>query len=117
MVYHPPCTLQHGQKIKGQLESMLGQLGIATNTCQDSHLCCGSAGTYSILQADLSKQLKEQKLNHLQKAVSEHEADRIVSANIGCITHLQNENTTVEHWIELIDSLIEQNEGYVLHKS
>ena len=117
VVYHPPCTLQHGQKIKGQLESMLGQLSIATNTCQDSHLCCGSAGTYSILQADLSKQLKEQKLNHLQKAVSEHEADRIVSANIGCITHLQNENTTVEHWIELIDSLIEQNEGYVLHKS
>lgn len=113
VIFHPPCTLQHGQKIKGQLEAMLSKLGISINTCQDSHLCCGSAGTYSILQADLSKQLKEQKLNNLQQAVVDHQAQRIVSANVGCITHLQNETTPVEHWIELIDSLIEKNMGHV----
>jgi glycolate oxidase iron-sulfur subunit len=117
VVYHPPCTLQHGQKIKGALESFLGQLGIKTNLCEDSHLCCGSAGTYSILQADLSKQLKQQKLENLQQAVKKHQADRIVSANIGCITHLQNQETSVEHWIELIDGILEQNGGYDLHKS
>ncbi len=115
VVYHPPCTLQHGQKIKGQLEGFLAQLGIKTNVCEDSHLCCGSAGTYSILQADLSKQLKKQKLENLQSAVQKHQADRIVSANIGCITHLQNKDTAVEHWIELIDSIMEQNGGYDLH--
>lgn len=115
VVYHPPCTLQHGQKIKGQLEGFLDQLGIKTNVCEDSHLCCGSAGTYSILQADLSKQLKKQKLENLQTAVQKHQADRIVSANIGCITHLQNKDTAVEHWIELIDSIMEQNGGYDLH--
>lgn len=116
VVYHPPCTLQHGQKIKGQLEGFLGQLGIKTSLCEDSHLCCGSAGTYSILQADLSKQLKQQKLDNLQQAVEKHKADRIVSANIGCITHLQNQETSVEHWIELIDGILEQNGGYDLHK-
>ncbi len=117
VIYHPPCTLQHGQKIKGQLESLLSDLGIGVHTCQDSHLCCGSAGTYSILQADLSKQLKKQKLNHLQQAVDTHGAQRIVSANIGCITQLQNDQTPVEHWIELIDSLIEKHEGHGLHSS
>ena len=115
VVYHPPCTLQHGQKIKGQLEEFLSGLGIATKLCQDSHLCCGSAGTYSILQPELSSQLKKQKLNNLQNAVEEIGADRIVSGNIGCITHLQNENTAVEHWIELIDSLLEQNGAYAIH--
>jgi glycolate oxidase iron-sulfur subunit len=117
VVYHPPCTLQHGQKIKGQLENFLGQLGIQTNLCEDSHLCCGSAGTYSILQADLSKQLQQQKLNNLQKAVNKHQASKIVSANIGCITHLQNQETSVEHWIELIDEILEQNGGYDLHQN
>jgi glycolate oxidase iron-sulfur subunit len=117
VVYHPPCTLQHGQKIKGQLENFLGQLGIQTNLCEDSHLCCGSAGTYSILQAELSKQLQQQKLNNLQKAVKKHQASKIVSANIGCITHLQNQETSVEHWIELIDEILEQNGGYDLHQN
>jgi glycolate oxidase iron-sulfur subunit len=115
VVYHPPCTLQHGQKIKGQLEEFLSGIGISTKLCQDSHLCCGSAGTYSILQPKLSSQLKKQKLNNLQNAVQEIGADRIVSGNIGCITHLQNENTVVEHWIELIDSLLEQNGAYAIH--
>jgi len=112
VIFHPPCTLQHGQKIKGQLEPLLAKLGIEVNLCQDSHLCCGSAGTYSILQAPLSKRLKEQKLQHLFEAAKKHDAGRIVSANIGCITHLQNEAIGVSHWIELIDSLLEQNGGY-----
>jgi len=109
LVYHPPCTLQHGQKIKGVLESFLEELGIHTELCKDSHLCCGSAGTYSVLQPKLSKKLKEQKLNNLLNAVGESGAERIVSANIGCITHLQNNQTPVEHWIELIDTSLGNN--------
>ena len=109
LVYHPPCTLQHGQKIKGALESFLGELGIHTELCKDSHLCCGSAGTYSVLQPELSKKLKEQKLNNLLNAVDETGAEQIVSANIGCITHLQNNQTPVEHWIEVIDTSLGKN--------
>jgi len=109
LVYHPPCTLQHGQKIKGALESFLGELGIHTELCKDSHLCCGSAGTYSVLQPELSKKLKEQKLNNLLNAVDETGAEQIVSANIGCITHLQNNQTPVEHWIEVIDTSLRKN--------
>lgn len=108
LVYHPPCTLQHGQKIKGVLENFLGELGIQTHLCKDSHLCCGSAGTYSILQPELSKKLKEQKLNNLLNTVKDCGAEHIVSANIGCITHLQNNQTPVEHWIELIDAALEK---------
>lgn len=108
LVYHPPCTLQHGQKIKGDLERFLGELGIQTHLCKDSHLCCGSAGTYSILQPELSKKLKEQKLNNLLTTVNDSGAEQIVSANIGCITHLQNNQTPVEHWIELIDATLEK---------
>lgn len=115
IIFHPPCTLQHGQQIKGQLEPLLGRLGIQVNLCNDSHLCCGSAGTYSILQAPLSKQLRAQKLNHLWKAAEDFNASQIVSANIGCITHLQNEKLPVKHWIELIDEILEQNGGYVIN--
>ena len=115
LVFHPPCTLQHGQKIKGSLEQFFSSLNIKVSLCQDSHLCCGSAGTYSILQADLSEQLREQKLNHLLNACQNNQASKIVSANIGCITHLQNDQKPVEHWIEHLDILIEQNNGYVSH--
>lgn len=112
VVYHPPCTLQHGQKIKGQLEKFLGSLGITTHLCEDSHLCCGSAGTYSILQAELSEQLKKQKLNKLIQAVDAHKVDKIVSGNVGCITQLQNSDAPVMHWIELIDSLLLAQHAY-----
>ena len=76
--------------------------------CADSHLCCGSAGTYSITQPELSEQLRKQKLIHLQTACEESDAQMIVSGNIGCIAHLQQDQTPVVHWIELVDQLLSQ---------
>lgn len=103
VVYHPPCTLQHAQKITGKVEHVLSLAGIKTSRCADSHLCCGSAGTYSILQPGLSTALRDQKLRNLH-ATGAHQ---IVSANIGCITHLQSgTDTPVLHWIELLDQVL-----------
>ncbi|MBB4843236.1 glycolate oxidase iron-sulfur subunit [Paucibacter oligotrophus] len=102
LAYHPPCTLQHGQQLRGGVESGLQALGfdIRQAPC-DAHLCCGSAGTYSVLQPALSKQLREQKL----QALAPLRADLIVSANIGCIQHLQSgsPDTPVRHWVEVLD--------------
>jgi glycolate oxidase iron-sulfur subunit len=106
VVYHPPCTLQHGQQIRGKVEGLLSSLGIGVRLCNDSHLCCGSAGTYSVTQAELSEQLRKNKLNNLTVACEESGADVIVSGNIGCITHLQQEEKPVLHWIEIVDQLI-----------
>ena len=106
ITYHPPCTLQHGQKIQGKVEALLTQLGIQVNLCNDSHLCCGSAGTYSILQENLSHQLREQKLNNLFQACDSNQSKYIVSGNVGCISQLQNEKVPVVHWIEIIDQLL-----------
>ncbi|WP_353432097.1 glycolate oxidase subunit GlcF [Polynucleobacter sp. MWH-UH23A] len=106
VVYHPPCTLQHGQQIRGKVESLLGSLGIGVRLCNDSHLCCGSAGTYSVTQPELSEQLRKNKLNNLTVACEESGADVIVSGNIGCITHLQQDEKPVLHWIEIVDQLI-----------
>lgn len=106
VVYHPPCTLQHGQQIRGKVESLLEQLGVKVAMCEDSHLCCGSAGTYSILQEKLSNQLRNQKLEHLTKACETSSSSCVVSGNIGCITQLQNNDFPVKHWIELIDELL-----------
>jgi len=102
--YHPPCTLQHGQQLKGGVEALLTQLGFEVKTAtNESHLCCGSAGTYSVLNPDLSKQLRDRKLGHLQAL----QPKGIVSANIGCITHLQSGcGTPVRHWVELLDEAI-----------
>jgi glycolate oxidase iron-sulfur subunit len=102
--YHPPCTLQHGQQLKGGVEKHLGELGFEIKTaCNEAHLCCGSAGTYSVLQPELSVQLRDRKLGHLQ-ALS---PQGIVSANIGCITHLQSgTGLQVQHWIELLDAAL-----------
>jgi glycolate oxidase iron-sulfur subunit len=104
VAYHPPCTLQHGQQIRGEVEAVLKAAGVDVRLCADSHLCCGSAGTYSVLQPELATILRDRKLANL--AATEPEA--IVSANIGCITHLQSGTTTpVRHWVELIaDSLV-----------
>ena len=100
VAYHPPCTLQHGQQIRGKVEGVLRAVGVDVTLCADSHLCCGSAGTYSVLQPELSYQLRDNKLNNLEAT----QADEIVSANIGCLTHLQSgTDTPVRHWIELID--------------
>ena len=102
--YHPPCTLQHGQQLKGGVEKHLGELGFEIKTaCNEAHLCCGSAGTYSVLQPELSLQLRDRKLGHL-KAL---DPQGIVSANIGCITHLQSgTGLQVQHWIELLDAAL-----------
>ena len=100
VAYHPPCTLQHGQQIRGKVEGLLRAAGVDVKLCADSHLCCGSAGTYSILQPELALQLRDDRLAKL----ADTEAEMIVSANIGCLVHLQSgTETPVKHWIELID--------------
>ena len=100
VAWHPPCTLQHGQKIRGKVEGVLRAIGVDVQLCADSHLCCGSAGTYSVLHPELSYALRDQKLANLNAT----DAEMIVSANIGCITHLQSGTATpVGHWIELVD--------------
>ena len=103
LVFHPPCTLQHGQQLRGLIEPMLTALDFDVRlAATDSHLCCGSAGTYSVLQPILATQLRDRKLSALAAAQPEPRA--IVSANIGCISHLQSGTSTpVRHWIELVD--------------
>jgi len=100
VAFHPPCTLQHGQQIRGKVEGVLRAAGVDVVLCADSHLCCGSAGAYSVLHPDIAHELRDRKLANL-KATG---AQEIVSANVGCITHLQSgTGTPVTHWIELID--------------
>jgi glycolate oxidase iron-sulfur subunit len=100
VAYHPPCTLQHGQQIRGKVEALLRAVGVDVRLCADSHLCCGSAGTYSVLQGELAGALRERKLEKLLATG----AQTIVSANIGCLSHLQaGTDTPVQHWIELLD--------------
>jgi glycolate oxidase iron-sulfur subunit len=96
--------LQHGQKLRGGVEAHLQALGfvvrVATN---ESHLCCGSAGTYSVLNPTLAYQLRDRKLGHLGELAPQ----AILSANIGCITHLQSgSDIPVKHWIELLDAAL-----------
>ena len=103
IAYHPPCTLQHGQKINGVVETLLTQAGFELTPVADKHICCGSAGTYSILQPALSSTLKTRKLAHLQAGGP----TEIVTANIGCLTHLQSGSAVpVRHWIELLDEAL-----------
>ena len=104
MVFHPPCTLQHGQQLRGGVETLMHALGFkVTLASSESHLCCGSAGTYSVLQPELAYQLRDRKLGKLQASAPEV----ILSANIGCITHLQSGTATpVRHWIEVIDAAL-----------
>ena len=107
IAYHPPCTLQHGQQIRGKVEGVLRAAGVDVTLCVDSHLCCGSAGTYSVLQPELAHALRDKKLANLAATG----ADEIVSANIGCLTHLQAGTTTpVTHWIELIDRALSRSQ-------
>jgi glycolate oxidase iron-sulfur subunit len=105
VAFHSPCTLQHGQQIRGTVESLLEQAGYELTPVPDAHLCCGSAGTYSILQPELSGQLRERKLAALQGG----RPAAIATANIGCLTHLQGDaRVPVRHWVELLD---EQAQG------
>ena len=104
LAFHPPCTLQHGQQLRGGVETHLRALGFEVSLAgSESHLCCGSAGTYSVLQPTLAYQLRDRKLGHL----SALEPQAIVSANIGCIQHLQSgTGTPVRHWVEVLDDAL-----------
>lgn len=103
IAFHAPCSLQHGLRIRGVVEGLLGAAGFELVPVRDGHLCCGSAGTYSLLQPELSRQLRDNKL----AAFEEGGGERIVSANIGCIEHLcSSASIPVQHWIELIDEKV-----------
>jgi len=104
LAFHPPCTLQHGQQLRGGVETHLNALGFDVKVAaSESHLCCGSAGTYSVLQPKLAYQLRDRKL----AALAPLEPQTIVSANIGCIQHLQTGTTTpVRHWVEVLDDAL-----------
>jgi glycolate oxidase iron-sulfur subunit len=98
--YHCPCTLQHGQQLKGGVEIIFERLGIPLTATKDKHMCCGSAGTYSILQAKTSQHLLDNKL----AALCIDNPQQIVTANVGCQLHLATKaKVPVKHWIELLD--------------
>ena len=100
VVFHSPCSLQHGQQLRGVVESILSTVGYRLHQFADAHLCCGSAGTYSLLQSEMADALRKNKLAALQAT----DANCIVTANIGCQVHLASEaEVPVRHWIELLD--------------
>lgn len=104
--FHAPCTLQHGQRLRGVVETQLRALGFEVSTaCDESHLCCGSAGAYSVLQPQIATQLRDRKLLNLAKL----EPQFILSANVGCIQHLQSGTSMkVLHWIEMLDEALNE---------
>lgn len=103
VAFHAPCSLQHGQQIKGIVENLLTNAGYTLTTIEDSHLCCGSAGTYSLLQPDLSEQLLNRKIENIEREHPKY----IVTANIGCLTQLQSgTKTRVLHWAELLEEAL-----------
>jgi len=103
IAYHPPCTLQHGQQLRGGAERILRTAGFELTAVNESHLCCGSAGAYSVLNPEIAGQLKQRKLVNLEA----ERPEMILSANIGCLTHLQSgTQTPVAHWIEAIDRIL-----------
>ena len=103
IAFHAPCTLQHGLKQKGTVEALLTELGFELTPVADAHLCCGSAGTYSVLQPELSNQLRDNKVSALTRGAPL----AILTANIGCQSHLQcGTALPVRHWIEALDDLL-----------
>jgi glycolate oxidase iron-sulfur subunit len=104
LAFHPPCSLQHGQQLRGDVERHLGDLGFTVRVpMNESHLCCGSAGTYSVLQPELAHQLRDRKLGNL----GELQPQAIISANMGCIAHLQSGTAVpVKHWVEVLDAAL-----------
>lgn len=102
-VFHPPCTLQHWQGLRPESEQLLITLGLSLQPFTETHLCCGSAGAYSVLQPEISTALRDRKLEHLNAA----KPDMMLSSNIGCIGHLQSgTDTPVRHWIEAVDAAL-----------
>jgi glycolate oxidase iron-sulfur subunit len=105
VAFHPPCSLQHGLKVRGEVEKLLTSLGAELVPVGEAHLCCGSAGTYSLTQPELASALRTRKLHNLLQPRPE----MILSANIGCIAHLQaGTDVPVRHWIEWIDQTLMQ---------
>ena len=103
IAFHCPCTLQHAQKLGGAVEALLTRLGFNLTPVPDSHLCCGSAGTWSLTQPELSRQLRDNRLNALESG----QPQLIVTANIGCQIHLDGAGRTpVRHWIELVEEAL-----------
>jgi glycolate oxidase iron-sulfur subunit len=103
VAFHSPCTLQHGQQIRGAAEARLARVGLELTPVRDAHLCCGSAGTYSLLQPAIAGELRSRKL----AALSEGRPEQIATANIGCLTHLQGgAPVPVRHWIEILDEAL-----------
>jgi len=103
LAFHCPCTLQHALRLGGQVEALLTRLGFELTAVADAHLCCGSAGTYSVTQPQLSLQLRTNKLAALEAGAP----DEIATANIGCLAHLQGgTQRRVRHWIEVVDSAL-----------
>jgi glycolate oxidase iron-sulfur subunit len=103
VAFQSPCSLQHGQQLRGRVEALLARAGFELTPVDDAHLCCGSAGAYSLLQPELSGELRLRKL----RALHEGAPARIATANIGCLAHLQAGTTTpVMHWIELLDKAL-----------
>jgi glycolate oxidase iron-sulfur subunit len=104
LAFHAPCTLQHGQGLRGGVEAQLALLGFDVRTAaSEGHLCCGSAGTYSVLQPALASQLRDRKLANLAASNPQF----ILSANIGCIQHLQSgTDIPVRHWVEVLDEAL-----------
>ena len=101
VAFHPPCTLQNALKLPGATEKLLALLGAQLTRFEDSHLCCGSAGTYSVLQPQLAQQLRDRKLDRIRAAAPQ----AILSSNIGCIQHLQGGTALpVLHWVEWLDA-------------
>ena len=106
VAFHSPCTLQHGQKITGVVEGILRNAGYTLTQVPDAHLCCGSAGTYSILQGKLSKQLLDNKV----RALESEQPQLIATANIGCHLHIASgAHVPVRHWIELLEEALPQS--------
>jgi glycolate oxidase iron-sulfur subunit len=100
VAFHSPCTLQHGMQLRGVVEPLLAAAGYSLTPVPEAHLCCGSAGTYSILQSELSQKLLANKVAALQSG----KPDVIATANIGCLAHIQTGTAlAVRHWVELID--------------
>jgi glycolate oxidase iron-sulfur subunit len=103
VAFHSPCTLQHGLKLRGIVEPLLARAGCTLTTVADGHLCCGSAGSYSLLQPEISRRLKADKLAALQADAP----DTIVTANIGCLMHLASgTDRPVRHWVEVLEQVL-----------
>jgi glycolate oxidase iron-sulfur subunit len=103
IAFHSPCSLQHGQQVRGKVEALLARVGYEIVPVRDAHLCCGSAGTYSLLQPAIARELRARKVAALEESAPQ----AIATANIGCLMHLQDGATTpVRHWIELVDAAL-----------